>query len=50
MHENNSLENNREFERLVRKFFEMNAIVHTAPANMELREILRHEREQQERS
>jgi hypothetical protein len=48
--DDNSLENNREFERLLRKFFEMNAIVHTAPANMELREILRQEREQQERS
>jgi hypothetical protein len=31
MHEDSSLENNREFERLLRKFFEMNAIVHTAP-------------------
>jgi hypothetical protein len=46
----NSYEISREYERLISKYFEMNAIVHTAPAMRQLREMLRQERELQERS
>jgi hypothetical protein len=33
-----------EFDRLVSKYFEMNAIVHKQPAMRQLREFLRQER------
>jgi hypothetical protein len=39
-----SYETRVEFERLVTKYFEMNAILHMAPAMRQLREILRQER------
>jgi NifB/MoaA-like Fe-S oxidoreductase len=39
-----------EFDRLVSKYFEMNAMAHKHPAMKQVREILRREREQQERS
>jgi hypothetical protein len=44
----NSYENGLEFDRLVSKYFEMNAIVHKAPAMRQVREILRREREMKE--
>jgi hypothetical protein len=46
----NSDENCLECDRLVSKYFELNGIAHKHPALREVREILRRERKQQERS